>query len=265
MKAYIKQIESISGNQAVALMQVVHGPGESIADNYGAAVSESTDREYMVVPGSSVEINSGRTQTFVRSVLTRMQDVKDVAEIGQMRSVSKNMYMDKSDRLWTLRKSESGEQVLVRNQDISDNDDLLEMLRSVSSATPAQLASQNPELSRMLNAYQADLSGAQGGDMISYVSESGDLRVGFVAAQVTDDNSFLVVDKNGVEEQISSLSMVAVLDGNELDEKQFPQIDSLSAAGGVDVDKLLAYYAQVFRYSPEYYEKMADIIRNHSF
>ena len=61
------------------------------------------------------------------------------------------------------------------------------------------------------------------------------------------------------------MSMVALVDGNELDEKQFPQLDSLSAAGGVDTQKLLDYYAQVFRYAPQYYEELAARIMAHNF
>jgi hypothetical protein len=44
-----------------------------------------------------------------------------------------------------------------------------------------------------------------------------------------------------------------------------PAVDSVSAAAGVDVPKLLSYYAQVFRYSPDYYAKIEGIIKGHSF
>lgn len=265
MKAFIKQLDPIGTNQALALVQLVHAPGEDIAQNFGASVSAATDREYMSVSGSAAVIQDGRTHTFARVILNRMNDVKDIAEISNMRSMSKNMYLDQNERMWTIRKSESGQDVLVRNQDINDNSELLDMLRSMSSATPEQLRSQNPELAAAYRNHNLQLAGAQGGDMVSYVSASGALRVGFVAAQVTDDNTFLVVDREGNEEQISSMSMVALVDGDEIDPNQFPQIDSLSAAGGVDTQKLLDYYAQVFRYAPEYYEQLAARIMAHNF
>lgn len=266
MKAFIKQLDSIGTNQALALVQLVHAPDEDIAQNFGASVSAATDREYMSVSGSAAIIDQGRTHTYVRAILNRMQDVKDVAEVSNMRSMSKNMYLDQSDRMWTIRKSESGQDVLVRNQDINDNSELLDMLRSVSSATPEMLRSQLPEVAARYANHNMMLAGAQGGDMASFVSSSGDLRVGFVAAAVTDDNTFLMVDqKTGEQEQISSMSMVALVDGDELDPKQFPALDSISAAGGVDVQKLLDYYAQVFRYNPEYYEMLAERIRAHNF
>ncbi|QQO90330.1 hypothetical protein pEaSNUABM5_00188 [Erwinia phage pEa_SNUABM_5] len=265
MKAFIKQLEPIGTNQALALVQLVHAPGEDITQNFGASVSAATDREYMSVSGSASIIDDGRTHTYARVIMQRMQDVKDVAEVTEMRALSKNMYLDQNERMWTIRKSESGQDVLVRNQDINDNAELLEMLRSVSSATPEQLRSQNPEVAHLYANHNLLLAGAVGGDMVSFVSNSGEVKVGFVAAQVTDDNSFLVVDREGNEEQITSKSMVALVDGDELDPKQFPQLDSLSAAGGVDTQKLLDYYAQVFRYAPEYYEQLAARILAHNF
>ena len=265
MKAFIKQLESIGDNQALALVQLIHAPGEDVTQNFGASVSAATDREYMAVEGSAAVIQDGRTHTYARVILNRMQDVKDIAEVSNMQSMSKNMYLDKNERMWTVRKSESGEDILVRNQDINDNADLLEMLRSVSSATAENLRSQNPEVAALYRNHNLQLAGAQGGDMASYVSQSGALEVGFVVAQITDDNTFLVTNKDGHEERISSHSMVALVDADQLEEKQFPQVDSLSAAGGVDTQKLLDYYAQVFRYSPEYFEQLAARIRAHNF
>lgn len=265
MKAFIKQLDPIGTNQALALVQLVHAPGEDITQNFGASVSAATDREYMAVSNSAAIIQDGRTHTFARVILNRMQDVKDVAEVTEMRALSKNMYLDQNERMWTIRKSESGQDVLVRNQDINDNAELLEMLRSVSSATPDQLRSKLPEVAHLYANHNMQLAGAVGGDMVSFVSNSGETKVGFVAAQVTDDGSFLIVDREGNEEQITSMSMVALVDGDELDPKQFPQVDSLSAAGGVDTQKLLDYYAQVFRYAPEYYEQLAARIMAHNF
>lgn len=265
MKAFIKQLDPIGNNQALALVQLVHAPGEDITQNFGASVSAATDREYMSVSGSAAVVQDGRTHTYARVILNRMNDVKDIAEISNMQSMSKNMYLDKNERMWTIRKSESGQDILVRNQDINDNSELLDMLRSMSSASPEQLRSQLPEVAQRYAQHNLGLSAAQGGDMVSYVSKSGTLEVGFVAAQVTDDNTFLVTSMKGESEQITSMSMVAVLDGDEIDPKQFPQVDSVSAAAGVDTQKLLDYYARVFSYNPEYYEKLADIIRRHNF
>lgn len=265
MKAFIKQLDSIGSNQALALVQVIHAPGEDITQNFAASVSAATDREYMSVSGASAVIEEGRTHTFVRTILARTQDVKDIGEVSEMRALSKNMYMDKNERMWSIRRSESGQDVLVRNQDINDNAELLSLIRSNSSASPESLRSALPQIAHAYHMHNAALEQAQGGDMVSYVSESGELKVGFIAATVSDDNSCMIVNADGSEATITSMSMVAVLNGDEIPENQFPEVDSLSTAGGVSVDHLLDYYAQVFRYSPEYYEELAARIRNHTF
>jgi len=266
MKAFIKQIDALNDSQSVAIVQVTHNVGENIADNFGAIVSASCNREYMPVEGASSMIEQGKTTSFVRTILNRMQDVIPVSQMGdEFQALSKNMYMDKSERMWAIRRSESGEDVLVRESSANDNVELIDMIRSVSGASAVSLSTSMPTLAQAIARNDLILAGAVGGDMVSFVSNSGALKVGFVAANVTDDNTFLVVDEQGNEEQISSMSMVAVLSGNELDERQFPEIDSVSAAAGVDVPKLLDYYAKVFRYSPEYYGKIASIIKGHSF
>ena len=266
MKAFIKQIDALNDSQSVAIVQVTHNVGENIADNFGAIVSASCNREYTPVEGASSMIEQGKTTSFVRTILNRMQDVIPVSQMGdEFQALSKNMYMDKSERMWAIRRSESGEDVLVRESSANDNVELIDMIRSVSGASAVSLSTSMPTLAQAIARNDLILAGAVGGDMVSFVSNSGDLKVGFVAANVTDDNTFLVVDEQGNEEQISSMSMVAVLSGNELDERQFPEIDSVSAAAGVDVPKLLDYYAKVFRYSPEYYGKIASIIKGHSF
>ncbi|EBY9527626.1 hypothetical protein D5P86_01425 [Salmonella enterica subsp. enterica serovar Infantis] len=266
MKAFIKSIDQLSETQSVAIVQVTHNPGENIADNFGAVVSASCNREYVPVAGANSVILGGKTSSFVRTIMNRMQDIIPVSEMGdQFQALSKNMYMDKSERMWAVRTSESGEQVLARVSDANDNAELIDMIRSVSGAATLNMNATMPEVAQAINAHNLVLAGAVGGDMVSFVSNSGDLKVGFVAAAVTDDNTFLVVDQEGKEEQISSMSMVAVLSGNELDENHFPEVDSVSAAAGIDVPKLLDYYAKVFRYSPAYYDKLATIIKGYSF
>lgn len=266
MKAFIKKIDQLTDNQSLAIVQITHAHGENIADNFGAIVSASCNREYLPVEGASTLLDAGKTTSFVRTILNRMQDIVPVSQMGdEFQALSKNMYMDKAERMWHVRKSESGEDVLVRDSSANDNAELIDMIRSVSGASAVHMTTAMPELAQIVARHELVLAGANGGDMVSYVSNSGALKVGFVAANVTDDSSFIVVGEDGVEEQITSMSMVAVLSGDELDENSFPEVDSVSAAAGVDVPKLLSYYKQVFGYRPDYYAKVAEIIKGHSF
>lgn len=266
MQTTIKQIDSISANQCVVLVQVTHAVGEDISDNFAGVVSESTSREFIPVAGATVNIQEGRTQSFVRTIMQRATDILPLEDAREMQALSANMYMDNAKRMWAVRHSESGD-VLVRTSDMNDTDELMDMIRSVSNVNPAGIRGTYPDVARAMDRFNLDLAGAQGGDMISYVSQSGELRVGFVVAEVMDgdDHGFSVVDKAGNNEIISSLSMVTVLSGDDIEERHFPQMDSVSAAGNATVEKLVSYYRQVFSYSPEYMDKLETIIRNHGF
>lgn len=267
MKAYIKQVESISQTQCVVLAQVIHARDENIADNLGAVLSESTDREFTPVVGSASVIQDGQTSTFVRAIMQRNQEVLPADHKSGMSSVSANMYMDKSDKLWSLRISESGEEVLMRESNINDNNELIDMIRSVSSATPTALRAQHPTVALALAQHEAVLAGTTGGDMCSYVSASGATKVGFCYAQIEDlgQVTFGMVAADGSVESVSSHSLVARLDADQMDANQFPDVSSLSSAVNVDEQKLVDYYNTVFRYSPEYAAKMEALIRNYSF
>jgi len=267
MQTSIKQIDSINQNQCVVLAQVTHAVNENIADNFGAVVSASANREFIPVAGSSTVIEAGRTQSFVRTIMQRATDILPMEECREMQALSANMYMDKSRGMWAVRRSESGQDVLVRTSDSDDTTELLNLIRSCSNVNPAGIGGTHPSVSRALNKFELDLAAAQGGDVVSYVSESGDLRVGFVVAQIQDNEKvgFQVVDKEGNEEVISSMSMVALVSGDDISDSVFPQMDSVSAAGSATVEKLVSYYRQVFSYSPEYMNKLESIIRNHGF
>ncbi|AXG66897.1 hypothetical protein HOU08_gp171 [Dickeya phage vB_DsoM_JA29] len=267
MQTSIKQIDSINQNQCVVLAHVVHADGENIADNYGAVLSESAQREFIPVAGSSVVIHGGRTQSYVRTIMQRAKDILPMEDAREMQALSANMYMDKSKRMWAVRHSESGQDILVRTSDMNDTEELMDMIRSVSNVSAAGLRSVNPDVAKALDKFNLDIAGTQGGDMVSYVSESGDLRVGFVVAQIQDNDEigYQVVDKEGNAEVISSMSMVAVFDGDNIEDRHFPEMDSVSAAGNATVEKLVNYYRQVFSYSPEYMQRLENIIRNHGF
>jgi hypothetical protein len=49
MKAFIQKIDQVSDTQSVSIVQVTHGANELIADNFGAVVSASCNREFLPV------------------------------------------------------------------------------------------------------------------------------------------------------------------------------------------------------------------------
>lgn len=268
MQSFIKTIDRINDVHSVALVQVIHANGEDIRDNFAASVSAVAKNDLNVVPGTSVVIEQGRDVTMVRTLMQRTEEAipLESASAAGIISVSGNMYMGADERFWTLRSSESGD-VLVRDSMANDNEELINMIRSVSSASPTTLRSQMPETAAAFARFESQLKTATGGDMVAYLSKSGTMEVGFVAAEVEDlgETSYLVVPASGEEERVTSRSFVTILDGSDLEASAFPALDSVSAALGVDVNKLVDYYRKVFSYRPEYFAMLEQRIRQHSF
>ncbi len=267
MKAFIKKIDSINSLSSVALVQVLHDANESVnAQDLALSVSNACANDLAVVSGSSSVIEKGRGVTMVRCLLNRTEQVVPLESQHGMVALSANMYMDQSERMWAVRSSESGD-VLVRQAAANDNMELIDLIRSVSAASPEMLAAQMPATHSAMLAYENQLSNAQSGDMASYVSESGNFEVGFVASRIVDNGQtqFMMVSQSGDNSTIDSRQMIAVANGDDIDPSAFPALDSVSAALGVNVEKLVDYYTKVFSYRPDYLAKLVDRIRSHSF
>lgn len=270
MQSYIKTIDRINDQHSVALIHVVHAPEEDIRDNFAASVSAATKNDLSVVPGSCVVIEEGRGNTMIRTLLNRVEEIIPIesASAAGIHSISANMYVDRATNVWTVRSSDAGD-VLVREAAANDNEELIGMIRSVSSASETTLRSNMPETAAALNAFEQSLCTAEGGDMITFLSNSNVVEAGFVGVRLTDeasgDVSYLVVSKSGNEETISPRSVVTILGCDEIEANAFPAIDSVSAALGVNVEKLVDYYRRVFSYSPEYLAKLEQRIRQHAF
>lgn len=264
MKAYISQVTPINQTHVAAVVHVIHGHQEDIRDNVAAAISESTNREFMSVSGSITLLESTNTETFLRCIMAQTKDIKPASEATTMTALSANMYMDASEQLWSL-KANAGNDILVRSSDLNNSEELLEMIASCSSVRGFQdgLRSKYPAIYKKHEAHMAELATASGGDMVSFVSESA-THVGFIAAQVQDVDkfSYLVVDNAGEQHSISCDQIVALMDGSNLTE--FPDV-GVSMSSSIDVNKLVDYYKRVFSYNPEYYDRIENIIRQHAF
>lgn len=267
MKSYIRKIDHINSLSSVALVQVLHDVNEKpTTEAFGVSVSKATDNDLAVVQGSASVIEAGKGVSMVRCLLKRTEQIIPLESNTGMVALSANMYMDQSERMWAVRQSESGD-VLVRQSGAEDNEALINLIRSVSSASPEMFAAQMPTTNAALLAHENTLRQAKGGDMASYVSESGNLEVGFIAAQVEDlgKTSFLMVSQSGVQDHIDARQLVAVLDGENISGDAFPPQDSVSAALGTDVNKLVDYYTKVFSYRPDYLAMLVERIKNHTF
>lgn len=261
MQAHIQQIDKINGNLGIVVARIVHGRDQSLGAECAASISTALNNEFFPVPGSMMKVASTSNSTFIRAIVSKAQEILPASELNTMQSVSANMYMDKSEKLWALRSSASGD-ILVRSAEMNDMDELVDMIHSVSS-TQYIMETQFPDIHKELKNQDAYRAASIGGDMVSFVSNSS-VQVGFVAAQVIDEasTSYAVVDKEGEMHSLSSQQIVARLEGGSLD--CWPEV-SLSMSASINADKLLEYYQQVFRYSPDYLAKIEQIILSHGF
>ena len=265
MQTYIRSINEINGNQALAMVHVVHDPHTDFRAEFAASVSAACQNDMRPVAGSASVLEEGRGHAMVRVILNRTEDVIPMESVSSaFIAVSSNMYMDADERMWSVRHGADGD-VLVRQSCASDQNDLIEMIRSVSSASDVALASQNPTAHRAFVEHNSSLSAAVAGDMASYVSQSGDMKVGFIVANVADDGSFVALSSDNVEERIEARQMVAVLSGDLIAEDAFPPVDSVSKAAGFTVDKLVDYYSKVYSYRPDYLAQLIERIRGYGF
>lgn len=261
MQAHIQQIDKISSGLGIVVARIVHDRDYKVGAECAASISAALNNEFFPVEGAMMTVATTSNSTFVRAIVSKAQEILPASELKTMQSVSANMYMDKEEKLWSLRSSESGD-ILVRSAEMNDMDELVDMIHSVSS-TQYIMETQFPDIHKNLMQQDAYRAATIGGDMVSFVSNSS-VQTGFVAAQVEDEGrlEYAVVDKEGEVHSISSQQILARLEGGELD--CWPDL-SISMSANIDTNKLVEYYSQVFRYSPDYLAKIEQIILSHGF
>lgn len=182
-----------------------------------------------------------------------------------LRSVSSNMFMDDEEKMWVLRKTESGD-LLVKSTGIEDHHDLANLLNACCSSGYS-LSSEGRKHNQELAQFQGSV---QGGDFIKYVSLStGEAKVGFAVAS-TEEGLIVLPSDGGDEEEIPKEAVVEQYDDSELPEDQMPESESAEigvalARGTADINFMLDYYKRVYARSPAFYAEFAKRVRSHAF
>lgn len=260
MQTFPIQIDSLS-NQAVTMYaKVVHGnsnfanikPAEILA-----SLSNACGNQFSVAKNSVKILDSGRVTAVVRAIMVPAIDVLPLETAqANMQSLSKNMFIDGEENMWTLRESDSGN-VVVRALTVDNPEELVEMMSSCSS-----VSNNDPFTHNIVNRYEQELSHVQGGDFISYFSsESGAVVAGFVVAEVEDNghSKLLALSNSQTPEMIERSAVVTFIDGDEL---QYPQDIKVSVSASADSNRLIQYYKQMYGYAPEYFKHIEAMILN---
>lgn len=266
MQAFASQVRALNNQALVMYANVIHGNTDFSKVNKAevvASLSAACDNQFKPAPNSVVVLDSGRVAATVRAIMVPAVDVLPVESASSMTSVSKNMFMDGQDNMWTLRESESGN-VIVRALQIDDPEELVDMMSSCSSASNSTQT--DPMIKAAINKYEGDLNTVQGGDFISFFSsESATIVGGIVVAEVEDNGVtqlLCISSTSGNTEMVDRGAVVSYVSGDEV---EYPEDVKVSVSASTDANRLIQYYKKVLGYNPAYFAKLSAIILGHSF
>lgn len=261
MQTFPIQTDALS-NQAVTMYaKVVHGNANFSnvkAADILASLSNACGNQFTAAKNSVKVLDTGRVNAVVRAVMVPAIDVLPLETAqANMQSLSKNMFLDGEDNMWTLRESESGN-VVVRALTIDNPEELVAMMSSCSS-----VGNNDPFTHNIINKYEQELANVQGGDFISfYSSESSSVVAGFVVAEVEDNGhtKLLALSSNSqTPEMIERSAVITYISGDEI---QYPEDVKVSVSASADSNRLIQYYKQVLGYNPEYFKNIEAMILN---
>jgi len=192
----------------------------------------------------SFRVNKEYPKVVVSGFL-KYSDVRPLSVLRKsecMKEVSSNVYMDNDDNsIWEIRGGK-----LVRNFD----EDLTKLVSSVS-CSPMTKGQPLEALASV-----KDFEGIDNTQYVAYVNPvSAEVSYG---ARVGDDHVY------SAESGISEISQQLVIDCKELggQDKVLSATDALPV--GTDAQSLVDYYSQVYKYDPDYFVQLEDIIRKNA-
>jgi hypothetical protein len=185
---------------------------------------------------------------FVRS----NRPVKDFDESAENASrykvMSSNLLMDKSDQtMWEIKSGAHGK--YLARKDVEDLSELVHMAQATVMGMPKfnQLAA----------------LGGSPREFVAYMDlNTEEVGYGYVVAQVGEKHTVVAHDRDEQVEVMAS-QMIDVRDLEGEDE----QVAGMAMAQEVAADKasMIQYYRKAYSYSPEYIQKIIDMINQHSF
>lgn len=267
LSAQIKNTEvaNIHHNIATVVATVQGLASMSSQDEILVALSAATGHKMSAIAGSVVMMGEyGPNEGIFRAAMVPATEALDASAAGNMTALSSNMFMDRSEKLWALRGS-GDQSVLVRSVS-EDPNELLDMMASCSSNYAVE-AARDPILRKSCEAFAASISAVEGSDIVAFVNESSAVDVGFVShitRSAAGEETLTIASMSGDAHDISREAILSVIPSANI-EYSDDVILSQSAANVNPTKQLLDYYRRVFGHAPEYYKKLATIIRGHSF
>lgn len=184
------------------------------------------------------------------------------------KAVAGNMFMDTEENLWALRKTEAGN-LLVKSRGAEDADIISDLMQSLSSSVDRGMGFEATASARRDVAIR---DGMQGGDFLVYVDPvTESVQFGAVVAGVAMDNGdqtgdLAVIASGGDDSVVIDRGMVlASVKDVEYNDDGLVADQEAVAANAHSLDEIAAYYSQVFRRDPAYFEQFMARWKAHSF
>lgn len=269
MQVKITSFKALAGG-AMIIADVSHGLNKVVSSaEFHAGLQQLTRSNMMAVAGSFQVIESSPYRTLVRGAAIPTKDVIRYQEgMAGFRSLSKSIYEDDNDNMWSLTTNADGK-YLVRANNVDNATEINELMASLcSSPVPG---SDNAYFSAVASAEHSKEE-VQSGDFALYL-QKGELRAGIVLASVSADGSDALAVLAPKEEELdiidpdqimtySSLSSAPELSGLKL---TVPEHLTAEAGADATVDKLVSFYQKVYGFNRTYWDKFEAIIRGHAW
>lgn len=214
--------------------------------------------------GSFAAIASNGVTTSVEGIVGVIEEriVLSDENRANFESLSSNMYMDNEERLWSLKKTDAGD-ILIKSH-AGDDMEVMTALQACVASTSVGYQEAEPAANQMATAR----SQIVGGDLVAFISESGNLNMAFVVSDVRGedgaDKGLMTVDRQHNIEHINRHMVVASVNGSQIEMDDTAEMEAV-AAGNFSMEFIADYYRKVFLRSPEYFEKFWARFKSHNF
>lgn len=267
VSAQIRNYDVVNNVTAHVVASLNFASESATSADIRTALQKATKSKLSAIEGTVILREDGKTRKTVSAFMTLSSEVisvpeeKSVVEMTGFRALSSNMFLDDNENLWEL-KSEGGRN-LVRSHLENNMVEMEQLMASVSSTSFSSMSSSDGTMA-VIN---GERSLIKGGDMITYVSESGTLESTLVMATVQgDEDTLLCLSADGEDSLTLNRNSVSLFVGAEQFQSQLEQPEGMAAmSGAVNVDAIVDYYSRVFGYNQDYLAQLTSRIKNHAF
>lgn len=265
VKANIKHHNVLDGATVVVGATLSHGRVMPDMASVSAALGAQTDYSLTVIPGSirTVEKSNFRS-TITAAMRPSAEALPYVKGMDGFKAVSSNVYMDESERMWTLENSADGK-VLIRSHVVDDESNIQELMQSCSSVSGSNIdhqAMRSLSAASQLNSVMVEPS-----DIVSFV-RNGNLEIGAIIASESSGDHIAMSFNTSKDEGALTISQSSIIHnfGDVGGGVEYPEDTTLVAlSGNARVDDLLDYYQKLYGHNEEFFNKLAAQITSYAF